>query len=212
MGSVNYLIPVDSMTLSDQKSYRMRALAAGLARASDKKIGNLDAEIPGLAGTVEPIARKDIALAFLNSGEWPKSIDAREFQPILDAGSALDQWNTAALAAVGTAYSCFQAVAAPALANNKVAVFYKVSIETVPVPVSRLIFRSGGATGNTIGLFDLEQITECQQLVGYFSEPIVIDPTVTFAAQVLCRIATGVLARVKLGAFVFETQGQVLAS
>lgn len=212
MGSVNYMIPVDAMTLSDQKTYRMRALAAGLARASEKKIGNLDAEIPELVGVVDPEQRKQAVLNYLNGGGWPRSIDGREFQPVLDAGTALDQWNTAALAAVGTFYSCFQAVAAPVMANNKLAVFYGVSIETVPVPVSRLTFRSGGATGNIIGVFDLERITEGEQTIGFFSEPITIDPTFTFAAQVLCRIATGVMARVKLNSFVFESAGLTISS
>jgi CRISPR/Cas system endoribonuclease Cas6 (RAMP superfamily) len=140
-----------------------------------------------------------------------QSVDVREFQPILDAGAALDQWNTAALAVVGNAYSCFQAIAAPVLAANKLAVFYRVQIETVPLPVSRLIFRSGAAAGNILAEFDLEQLACEQVMVGYFSEPVVIDPTTTFAAQVLCRIATGVLARVQLGALIFEPAGSLIA-
>jgi hypothetical protein len=133
---------------------------------------------------------------------------ARQPQNILDFGTALEQWNTAALAVVGTAYSCFQAVAAPVLAANKLAVFYGVAIETVPVPVSRLTFRAGGAAGNIIAEYDLECLISQQEIAGYFSDPVVIDPTAPFAAQVTCRIATAVLARVQLWGYIVELSGQ----
>lgn len=212
MGSRNYLIGKGSMTLTDQKDYRTKAIAALLARAHDKKIGTIsDDEIPGFSSLGTADARYKAVLAFIRGGSMPAALDVREFQPVLDAGTALDQWNTAALAAVGTAYSCFQAVAAPVLAANKEAVFYKVAVETVAMPVSRLTFRSGGATGNIIAVFDLEQMIAELEWEAFFSEPVVIDPTIAFAAQVLCRVATGVLARVQLGGLIAEPHGQTVA-
>lgn len=202
MGSINVIQPIDTATLSDQKEFRLRALAAGLARAAYKKLGSIG----------DDLADREIAYKYIQAGKWPKSLDCREAQPILDFGCALDQWNTAALAVVGTAYSALQAIAAPALAANKIAVFWKIGLETVPVPVSRITFRSGGAAGNVVGVYDLEQLINHQQLIGYFSEPVVIDPTTTFAVQVLCRIATGVLADVQLGCFIFEPAGTTVAS
>lgn len=211
MASRNYIVPVGSMSLMDQKDYRMNAVAAGLLRAGDKKIGTIDDEIPGLAGVVDKERRVAAIKGYLQGGGWPRSLDLREFQPILDAGAALDQWNTAALAAVGAAYSCFQAIAAPTLAANRLAIFYKVGVETVALPVSRLIVRSGGAVGNILAIFDLEQLVNRLETDGYFSEPVVIDPNIIFAVQVLCRIATGVLARVQLGAYIIEPSGQTIA-
>lgn len=202
MGSVNLIQPIDNLTLSDQKDYRIKAMAAGLARAAFKKIGSLEASLTS----------RSAAEVLIRSGEWPASIDCREAQPVLDFGCALDQWNTAALAVVGTAYSCLQAIAAPALAANKVAVWYKVAIETNPVPVSRIIFRSGGAAGNIIGIYDVEQMVNNQQVIAFLSEPVVIDPTTTFAVQTLCRIATGVLARMQFGCLIFEPAGTTIAS
>ncbi|MDD4986974.1 MAG: hypothetical protein PHQ43_14595 [Dehalococcoidales bacterium] len=210
MSTLNYIVPTGSMTLTDQKAYRQAAVAAGIERAADKGIGNIRDEIPGV-NVNDRQARVNAILKYLETDNIPPSIDVREFQPILDAGTALDQWNTAALAVVGTAYSCFQAIAAPVMAANRLAVFYKVGIETVPLPVSRLIFRSGGAAGNIIGEFDLEQLVNRLETDGYLSEPVVIDPTGTFAAQVLCRIATGVLARVQLGGLIFEPAGSTIA-
>lgn len=202
MGSINMLQPIDTLTLSDQKEFRLRALAAGLARASYKKIGSVG----------DHLTDKNVAYKAIVDGQWPKSLDCREAQPILDFGCALDQWNTAALAVVGTAYSALQAIAAPVLAANRIAVFYKIGIETIPMPISRVTFRSGGAAGNIIGVFDTEQLINHQQWVGFFSEPVVIDPTTTFAVQVLCRIATGLLADVQLGCLIFEPAGTTIAS
>ncbi|MDD3494175.1 MAG: hypothetical protein PHZ19_11845 [Candidatus Thermoplasmatota archaeon] len=175
-----------------------------------KKIGSRD-DIPGLSENMPLATRVSTITNFLKTGSIPKSLDIREMQPILDAGTALDQWNTAALAVVGTAYSALQAIAAPVNAANRVVVFWKCGIETAPSPVSRLIFRSGGAAGNILALFDLEQLVNWLVVEGYFSEPVVIDPTQTYAVQVLCRIATGVLGRVQLGAYVFEPAGQTIA-
>lgn len=194
--SINFIVPVGSMSLSDQKEYRKRAIIAGIKRAIEKKIGDVS----------------DLQ-AFLQNPETylPQSIDVRELQPIQDAGAALDQWNTAALAAVGTTYSVFQAAATVAMPTNKLIVFYGIGCETVPLPVSRLEFRIRAITGNMQAVFDLEQLVNRMETVGFFSTPVIWDPGVTYAAQVMARIATGVLARVQLGAFVFESGGNTTA-
>lgn len=211
MGSFNAILPVGSMSLTDQKIYRLQAIAAGIERGNEKGIFKITDEVSGVDGVNDKDKRVASILSFLESGRIPEAVSIREFQNILDAGAALDQWNTAALAAVGTAYSVFQAIAAPTLAANRLAVFYKVGVETVAMPVSRLIFRKGGAVGNILALFDLEQLINRLETDGYFSEPVIIDPTGIFAVQVLCRIATGVLARVQLGAYIFEPAGETVA-
>jgi len=212
MGSRNYIIPSDDMTLTDKTNYRISAIAAGLAKAHGTTIGNIsDSEIPGFSKLGTPEQRFAAILNYLKASNFPAAFAVREFQPILDAGTVLDQWNTAALAVVGTAYSALQAIAAPANATNKVLVFYKTGVETAPMPVSRLQFRQGGAAGNIMGIFDLEQIINHQNVEGYFSEPVVVGPAITYAIQVLARIATGVLARVQVGSFVIEPAGQVVA-
>lgn len=181
---MSYIIPKDELTLTDMKAFREMAINAGIARAVALKIAST-----------------------------PKELVVRSFENIFDAGQAAanDFWQTAALAVVGTAYSCFGAVAAPTLAPNKLAVFYKVGIETVPIPVSLLTFRSGGALGNITSEFDLEQLINGWVTEGYFSEVQVIDPQRQFAVQVTCRIATGALARIQLGAFIIEPIGQRIA-
>ena len=196
MGVINQLLNVGSVSLVNQQTARTAAIKAGFQRCLAKKIGDA----------------ADISAVLAQGAPNANSVDVREFQPILDAGTTLDQWNTAALAAVGTAYSVFQAITAPQLANNKLVVFWGIQVETVPLPVSRVIFRSGSATGNLIGMYDLEQMVTRQEGFGFFSTPVVIDPSLTFAVQVLCRVATGVIARVQLAGYVFEPTGQTLAT
>jgi hypothetical protein len=182
MGIESYVIPKGDLTLTQRMAYRSNAIDAAKSRA--------------------------IALGIATSKD---GLDVRPFSSLTDAGAALDQWNTAALAVVGTAYSVFQAIAAPILAANKLAVFFGVGIETVPSPIGLLIFRSGAAAGNIRYQFDLEQLINSEEIDGYFTEPIVYDPTRQFAIQAVARIATGAIARVQIKGFVIEPQGQIMA-
>ena len=215
MASRNYLVMSNDMTLTDKKEYRLNALAAGLERCGLKSIGDINADVPGLAA--DPVADKDARVTqiknYIQTGAWPKTIDQRELAPLTDlvVPTALDSWLTAALAAVGTAYSCFQAVAAPQLIVGKLMVCYGVSVHTPLLPVSRLIFRRGGVAGNIQAQFDMEPMGIRLETDAFFSEPVVIDPNDVFAIQVLCRTATAVAAEVHIHNFLFEGSGQVVA-
>lgn len=201
MGSRQYVVPADLMTITDMKDYRVGALAAGITRCWAKSIGTPQPDWEGLS-----VAQTKQQLL---NGNWPTQLDGFEAQNILHFGAALDQWNTAALAAAGTAYSLFQAITAPAanLRMNKIVVFYGVTIETVPNPISRIIFRRNTATGITMAEYDVEALGVMERQMGFFSEPVVIDNNVAFAAQALARIATGNAARVSLMSFIFEPAG-----
>ena len=207
MSRLNILTPTEGLTLTDRKSYRVAAIAAGIERAYQKKVGSRD-DIPGLSENLPIDQRVAIISSFVKSGQIPLSLNIREFQPVLDAGvvaAANDFWTTAALAAVGTAYTIFGGAApilAPVNGANQIVIFWKAGVETAGFPVGRLTFRTGGIAGNILAEYDLEQLANWTVPEGYFSEPVVIDPTITYAVQVLCRIATGAVARVQLGATV----------
>ena len=213
MSSRNYVILSEDLSLTDRQKYRLGGMAAGIAACFDNNIGSWNpSELPAANG-VKPTTLDIMNFLARSGGEPPESIDVREFQPILDAGSALDQWNTAALAVVGTEYSCFQAIAAPAigLRAKKLVVWYKCQIDTVPLPVSRLIFRRTGAAGTVTAQFDLEQLATGQKVDGYLSEPQIWLPNMPYAINAMARLAIGVFARVILGNFVFEPAGSVNA-
>jgi hypothetical protein len=210
MGNRQYLQLSEDLTATDRANYRAKAMAAGILACFENQIGVWDPkEIPVPSGQPKPTLQDVMNFLVANKYEPPASIDIREFQPILDAGSALDQWNTAALAAVGLEYSCFQAIAAPAgaLRNKKLVVWYRVQVETAPCPVSRLVFRRNAAAGIPMAQFDIEQILTGQKVDAYFSTPQIWLPTLQYAINVMARIATNVLARVILGNFVFEPAG-----
>ncbi len=220
MPSRNYVVysgPGSTMTATDQKEFKLKALAAGLERCAIKSIGDVNADIPGLQSIPEANKQDRVNLIknFISTGNWPRSVDQRELAPLTDLAvpTALDSWLTAALAAVGTFYSCFQAVAAPQLIQGKLLVCYGVSIDdaTVPMPVSRLLFRRGGVAGNIQGQFDLEPLGVKQEFDGYLSEPMVIDSTDPFAIQVRARVATAAACIVHIHNFLFESAGLTVA-
>ncbi len=212
MSSRTYIIPVGSMTLTDQKDYRMNAIAAVIERASQKKIGNISDEIPGYSQLGSRQQRIDQITSWLKLGNTPATIDIREPQPTLDFACTVDDWQTPALVAVNTFYTIFNGVVTPTLNAVRIAVWYGVGVETAGFPVSRLTWRSGGAAGNIIAEFDLEQLVNRLENIGYFSEPVIFDPTLPYSGTVRARALaggapSGVFCRVQPMGFIAEPAG-----
>jgi len=206
----------NDMTLTEKREYRLNALAGGLERCGVKGIGNVLADIPGLSVIPDANKRARVKLIhdFIMTGDWPRSIDQRELAPLTDfvVAAAQDSWITVALA-VGGVVSALNALAAYTLVVGKLMVCYGVSVESpiVPMPVSRLIFRRGGAAGNIQAQFDMEAMGVRQEVDAFFSEPVVIDPQDLFAIQVLGRAVVADGARVHVHNFLFESGGLVIA-
>lgn len=228
MASRNYLVMSNDLSLMDKRELRQTALAAGLERCSTASIGNINADIPnnwdekgalGLQSIPESEKERRVALikSYIATGMWPSSIDQRELMFLagndLVVATAIDSWLTAPLAAVGAFYSCFQAVAAPQLVQGKLMVCYGVSVESVAalLPVSRLLFRRGGAAGNIQAQFDMEPMGVRLEVDAFFTEPVVIDPQEVFAIQVRASLATGIAEKVHIHNFLFESAGTVIA-
>lgn len=216
MASRNYLVMSNDMTLTDKTKYRATALAAGLERCGTKGIGDVDADVPGLQSI--PLANKqarvELIRNYVMTGAWPNSIDQRELAPLTDfvAAAAQDSWLTVALA-VGGVVSALNALAAYTFPAGRLMVCYGVSVESavVPMPVSRLIFRKGGAAGNIQAQFDMEEMGVRWEPDAFFSEPVVIDPQEAFAIQVLGRAVVAAGARVHVHNFLFESAGLTVA-
>jgi len=205
------------MTLTDKREYKLLALAAGLERCAIRGIGGINADIPGLENIAEAdkVKRTKHIHNYIASGVWPRSVDQRELvtgpaRTDFVVATALDEMVTAALAAVGVAYSCFQAVAAPQMLINRLLVVWGLSIETAPNPISYLIFRTGGALGNVEAMFDCQAQNTRLAFDCFFSEPVVIDPQQVFAVQALCSIATAAPCQLHLHNFVFGPAGQTI--
>jgi hypothetical protein len=216
MASRNYLVMSNDLTFTDKAKYRLTALAAGLERCKIKGIGDLNADIPGLQNV--PDSNKDARIKLISNyiltGAWPRSIDQRELAPLTDfvAAAAQDSWLTVALA-VGGVVSALNALAAYTFPAGRLMVCYGVSVESpvVPMPVSRLIFRKGGAAGNIQAQFDMEEMGVRWEPDAFFSEPVVLDPQEAFAIQVLGRAVVAGGARVHVHNFLFESAGLTVA-
>jgi len=216
MASRNYLVMSNDMTLSDKAKYRATALAAGLERCGTKGIGDVNADVPGLQSI--PLANKanrvELIRNYIMTGAWPKSIDQRELAPLTDfvAAAAQDSWLTVALA-VGGVVSALNALPAYTFPAGRLMVCYGVSVESavVPMPVSRIIFRKGGAAGNILAQFDMEEMGVRWEPDAFFSEPVVLDPQEAFAIQVLGRAVVAAGARVHVHNFLFESAGLTVA-
>ena len=207
MSSRTYLIPVASMTVTDQKDYRIGAIAALIERASEKKIGTIHDEIAGYSLLQNKMERINAITNWLKQGHTPVSIDIREPQPTLDFACTIDDWQTPALAAVNTFYTIFNGTATPTLNAVRIAVWYGVAVSTAGFPVSRLTWRQAGAAGNIIAEFDLEQLINRLESIGFFSEPVLFNPTLPYSGTVRARAATGLLCRVQPMGFIAEPSG-----
>jgi hypothetical protein len=217
MGSRNYLINDEDLSLSKKEDYKLSALAAGIERCAVKKVGDVYADVPGLQGIPEneKARRVQQIKSWISQGNFPESVDQRELvtgplRTDLTAATTLDEMITAALAAVGTPYTCFQNLVSPQLLVNRLVVFYGLSIETAPIPISHLIFRKGGAAGNVVALFDTQPQNTRLAYDTFFSEPVVFDPQDVFAVQAVCRIITAPGCRLHLHNFLFGPAGQTL--
>lgn len=216
MASRDYLVMTNDLTLTDKKELRLNALAAGLERCGIKSIGDVNADIPGLENipAANRAARVKLIHDFIATGMWPRSIDQRELAPATDfvVAAAQDSWLTAALV-VNAIATALNAAVAYTLVVGKLMVCYGVSVESpvVPMPVSRIIFRRGGALGNIQAQFDMEPMGVRLETDAFFSEPVVIDPQDLFAIQVLGRAAVAGGSRVHVHNFLFESAGLVIA-
>jgi len=216
MSSKAYIVPSDFTPPTKQEDYRVGALAAGMQRAYKLGVQSWDHKnvplSPDQNDPTVPVLSE--LIAWLRKGNWPQNLDAREFEPIIDAGAGanLDFWYTAALAAIGTEYSITGAVS-PCPAINRVkriVVFYGVQVVTSPCPVNRLVFRRNTAvTGLLQAEFDLQQLATMLRVDGFFSEPVVWDNNTAYSVAALCQIATGVAANVIPKNFVIEPAGTV---
>ena len=213
MSSKAYIVPSDFTPPGKQEDYRAGALAAAICRAYIMGVqtwDQVDVPLPPDHKTKATPNLPDL-INWIKKGNWPQNLDAREFEPILDAGAGggLDFWFTAALAAVGTEYSAMGAVATAPAANRikRIVVFYGVQILTSPNPINRILFRRNGPTGLLQAEFDVQQLATMLRVDGFFSEPVVWDNNTAYSVDVLCQIATGVAAQVIFKNFVLEPAG-----
>jgi len=186
------IIPQEELTLTDKKGFCNVALEAGIKRAVAKAIGPRDELI------------------------------TRHAEVTLDFGCTVNFWFTQTLGITTVPYTVFStgAIAAagvalvPQLANNKVAVFYKVSVLSVPNPFTILRFGLGPtavAPVTTKAHVDLEQIEGYLTTIGFLSEPVTYDPQEWVNICVETKINTAAREHLVLGCYIIEPVGGTIS-
>lgn len=182
---MSYIVPTNELTLTDIKGFRASAVEAGITRALAL----------GLARTRDELI---VRMAFPFT-DFPN-------------GWTIEQYRNPLIAAVGWG-SVFDAGAvpafAPALANSKVAVFFKFADYSVAPVISGIRFRVGG-TGATTKAFFFQQLETGAKLEPdvYFTEPVVYDPQDTVYLEAYYDAPVAALGEAfAYGCFIVERAG-----
>lgn len=182
-----YSVPVDELSIARIEGYREAAKKAALKRAQGLKL-----------------ATKMEELIF------------REAAPQTDFGNAAgtvgwatEHYVTGAIL-VNTWTLVFSTAAVPQLANNKIAVIYKIVDWNVPCRVAAVRFRLGLTGATTLGWFPVEQFINVKMTPEvYLSEPIVYNPSQFLFIECYCSVAVPAAGEtLGFGAFIAEPSGE----
>jgi len=141
-------------------------------------------------------------------GSEPEAL-VRHPDTVADFAMAVGGWVSAAFAAVGTLVSIFNALN-PAVAGNRMVVFYGLWVDSLPLAASQLIFREGVNAGSTYAQFSLEEMAAARSLRAFFSEPVWYDPLRVMNVVLNPRIIAGT-QRIGLMGFVIEPKGPTVS-
>jgi hypothetical protein len=116
-------------------------------------------------------------------------------------------------AVINTWTSVYDTALVPQLGNNKIAVFYKITCEDVPNPVSAVRFRLGATGATALGWFQIEQFVNVKLTPEvYLSEPIVYNPSQWLFIEFYPMVAVPAAGyRLGFGCFIAEPVGEQLS-
>jgi len=190
---MSYTVPTNELTLTDIKSFRAAAIEAGIVRALAL----------GLARSRDEL----VVRAALPNTDFPVGWFQEQYRnPVIAAAG----WGTVYdlnLAGAGTVAN------SPALANSKVAVFFKFADYTAAPLINGLRFRVGGTGATTKASFQMQlEIGAKLEPDVYFTEPIVYDPqdVVYIEAYYTAAVAVGAEG-FAFGCFIIERLGAVIS-
>ena len=184
---MSYVVPTNELTLGDIKAYKNGAILAGIARA--------------------------LALGLARD---EKELVVRQALPATDfgapAGYVLEEYRNQAMAA-GVWTLLFDGGAAPVLANNRLAVFYKFANYSVAPTMPAIRFRIGPTGASTKATFHMQLDTGSKiEPDVYFTEPVIYDPQDTLFIEGYSTVGIGALGEAfAFGCFIVERLGAVIS-
>jgi hypothetical protein len=182
---MSYVIPVEELSIAKMEGFRRAAKDAAIKRALDLRLVTNKNEL----SFREAMPATDFALTYTN-------------ELYLSGAVVVNTWTLVGdLAAVSQ------------LANNKVAVFYKITCEDAPNPVTAVRFRLGATGATTLGSFMIQQFVNVKMTPEvYLSEPVVYSPSQWINIQMYCNPAVPAAGyRLGFGCFIAEPVGEVVS-
>lgn len=186
---MSYAIPVDELSISKMEWYRNRAKMAALERARSLAI----------ATDLEELVFRE-------------AFPATDFGVPAGNGYTNETYITAA-AVINTWTSVFLTANVPTLAQNKIAVFYKITDETVTPACTAVRFRLGLTGGTSLAWFQIEQFINVKLTPEvWLSEPVVYGPGQSPFIEFYPRVAVPAAGeRIGFGCFIAEPLGEAIS-
>jgi len=185
---MSYAIPTNELTLTDIKTYKQNAVDAGIKRALAL----------GIARSINELVARE-------------ALPATDFGAPAGSGYAAERYITGALAASAWG-SVFGTGVAPTMANNKVAVFYKLGDSAATPAVAGVRFMVGATGATTKAVFHIQlPLDNKLESDVYLSEPVVYDPQDVLFIQCYPRVAIAVGEELSFGAFIIERLGATVS-
>jgi hypothetical protein len=185
---MSYVVPTNELTLGDIKGFKQAAIEAGILRALS-----------------------------LGTARDRSELVVRQALPHTDfgaagAGYALEEYRNGAMAA-GVWTLLFDTLAAPILAPNQLAVFYKFANYSVAPTIPAIRFRLGPTGASTLATFHIQLDTGSKlEPDVYFTEPIIYNPQDTLFIEGYSTVGVGALGEAfAFGCFVVERLGAVIS-
>ena len=190
---MSYAIPTNELTLTELKTYKQKAIEAGIERALALRIGR---------GREELVVREAEPMPDFSA---PGAVGYTNNRYLTAGGVGLNAWT-----------SVFDTAAVPTLGRQQVAIFYKIADHgiagAVPV-VTAVRFQVGVAGASTIASFFTQTFTDIKlETEVWLSEPVIYDPDDMLFIQFYGRANTNVAGEeLAFGCFIVERIGATIS-
>ena len=181
MYGTSYIVPVDNMTLTDQKSYKQKAMAAGLARMIDLKLATTMEDL--LIRAIRPNADFGVGVGAAAEENWRFNL------------------------AVGANANAITVAVRPA---NEIIVFFGIDNWDANPEVTMVTFKTAAAGGTTKMMVDTQLCRGYLNSAGFLSEPVVYDPQEPIFVDIAAD-AVAATQQCIFNGFVMTKRGQVVS-
>lgn len=181
MYGTSFLVPVDNMTLTDQKSYKSRAITVGVGRMMELKLATSMDDLS--VRLIRPNADFGVGVGVAAEENW--------------------RFNLAA----GLNANAITVVARPA---NEIVVFFGIDNWDANPEVTLVTFKTAVVGGTTKMMVDTQICRGYLNSAGFLSEPVVYDPQEDIYVDIAAD-AIGATQQCIFNGYIITKRGQVVS-